>query len=390
MVRLLDRPDRALARWVTLSLLIAVSTPVTATRAEGGPSGAIRGTVTDRDGGAPLPRVRVAVLEIPLGAVSDDDGNFLIEHVPPGSYTLSLSRDGYEKGLLTGIAVSGGRLTETRAELAQQVVDLDEMVVSGVEINDSNETGALEIRAASTSVQDAISSELMSRSGAGDVAGALKHVVGASVTEGKYAVVRGLSDRYTGTTLNGVRVPSADPRKRAVQVDLFPTGTIESVTVTKTFTPDLQGDFTGGGIDMKTRAIPEGRTLSFTATSESNSLATGNDSALTYGGGGVSALAKVDSGRPLPSIAEADYDAFPRTFTQVSPSRPTPPPAETKVAADYDRLVRAFQPVMGVSHSAPEMNEGFAFLAGDRFNLATGSVVGLMGGLTQTHKHDFY
>src|SRR6185369_18035858 len=98
---------------------------------------------------------------------------------------------------------------------------------------------------------------------------ALKFVVGASVVGGKYAVVRGLLDRYTGTTLNGVKVPSADPRRRAVQVDLFPTATIESVTVTKTFTPDLQGDFTGGGIDMKTCAIPEGRTLSITTTSES-------------------------------------------------------------------------------------------------------------------------
>ena len=42
-----------------------------------------------------------------------------------------------------------------------------------------------------------------------------KLVVGASITAGKYATVRGLSDRYTGTTLNGVRVPSADPRRRA-------------------------------------------------------------------------------------------------------------------------------------------------------------------------------
>jgi len=87
---------------------------------------------------------------------------------------------------------------------------------------------------------------------------------GTSIAEGKYATVRGLSDRYTGTTLNGVRVPSADPRRRAVQMDLFPTGTVDSITVTKTFMPNLSGDFTGGGVDIKTKGIPEGPVLGVT------------------------------------------------------------------------------------------------------------------------------
>ena len=128
---------------------------------------------------------------------------------------------------------------------------MEELVVSGADLLSSSEFGLLDIRAASVSIQDAVSAELIRKAGASDASDALKLVVGASVNEGKYATVRGLSDRYTGTTLNGVRVPSADPRRRAVQVDLFPTGTIDSVTVTKTFQPDLQGDFTGGGVDLR-------------------------------------------------------------------------------------------------------------------------------------------
>jgi len=363
-------------------LVLAAAAPVCA-RAEGGPAGAIRGSATDHDTGAPLPRVRVMLLELPLGGVSDEDGTFLIEHVPPGSYTLALSREGYERRMLAAVSVSGGRMTEVRADLVQEVVDLDEMVVSGADITDSKEAGALEIRATAATAQDAISSELMSRSGASDVAGALKHVVGASVTEGKYAAVRGLSDRYTGTTLNGVRIPSADPRRRAVQVDLFPTGTIESVTVTKTFTPDLQGDFTGGGIDMKTKSIPPGRMLSFTTTSEFNTQATGNDAALTYRGGGVDAFARTDPDRLLPALAGTPLPQFPKFVTK-------PTPAQVQASKSYDGLVRSFQPVMGVSREAPESNEGFALLAGDRLTLGGDRVVGLMGGLTQTHKHDFY
>src|SRR5258705_13461087 len=80
--------------------------------AEGGPVGAIRGTVTDHDTGAPLARARVAVLELPLGGFSADDGTFLIEHVPPGAYMLALTHEGYERRILTEVAVTGGRITE--------------------------------------------------------------------------------------------------------------------------------------------------------------------------------------------------------------------------------------------------------------------------------------
>src|SRR5262245_20252952 len=124
-----------------LLLIVSIHSPLLA---EGGPVGAIRGTVTDHDSGAPLAQVRVSVLELPLGAISGADGTFLIEHVLPGSYTLALSRDGYDRSLLTNVAVSGGRMSEVRAELVQVVFDLDELVVSGAEITQGNETGALE------------------------------------------------------------------------------------------------------------------------------------------------------------------------------------------------------------------------------------------------------
>ena len=70
-------------------------------------------------------------------------------------------------------------------------------------------------------------------------------VPGTTIQDGKYAVVRGLPDRYVNSQMNGVRLPSADPDKRAVQLDQFPSEMIESVQVTKTFTPDQQADASG-------------------------------------------------------------------------------------------------------------------------------------------------
>jgi hypothetical protein len=215
----------------TALLLFTLGGPVHAQSAAA--SGAIRGSVLDKDFETPLSRVTVTLVEAFLATQTNADGNFLFERVPPGTYTLSFGRDGYERQVVSGVAVAPGQVAEVRVEMPSEVVEMEELVVKGEDLLGNTEVGLLEVRAEAATVQDAISSELIKQAGASDAAGALKLVVGATVTDGKYATVRGLSDRYTGTTLNGVRLPSADPRKRAVNIDIFPTGTIESMTVTK-------------------------------------------------------------------------------------------------------------------------------------------------------------
>ncbi len=281
--------------------------------------GTIRGVVYDKDFEAPLGEVRVAIVEALLSTRTGPDGSFHFEGLPPGSYTLLFSRDGYERLVVPDVVVTPGQLTAVRADLSSEVVEMEELVVTGVDLLADSEVGILEIRAEAAALQDAISSELIAKAGASDVAGALKLVVGASVSEGKYATVRGLSDRYTGTTLNGVRVPSADPRRKAVQVDLFPTGTIEGITVTKTFTPDLQGDFTGGGVDIRTKSVPDEFVFTFSATGEHNSLATGNPDYLTYVGGGTGAWGVDTGGRDLPAEAMRPLRGLP-SFNTRKPS----------------------------------------------------------------------
>jgi outer membrane receptor protein involved in Fe transport len=373
-------PGHPALRPVVLALALACAASWEL-RAEG-EAGAIRGTVYDKDFEAPLSAVRVSVAGTLLTVATATDGHFLIERIPPGSYTLSFSKDGYERQVVAGVVVSAGQVTEVRADLASEVVDMEELVVTGTDLLANSDLGLLEIRQASVAMQDAISSELLRRSGVSDLAGALKLVVGTSVVGGKYAAVRGLSDRYVGTTLNGVRVPSSDPRRRAVQVDQFPTGTIDTVTVTKTFTPDLQGDFTGGGIDIKTRSIPDGRVLSISAALENNSLATGNGDVLTYDGGGTGALGNDHGEHDLPEGAEATLPTLPRF-------RANPSAADLEASKSYDRLVRSFTPVMGVSREAPERNYSFSLVTGNRWNTGRG-VMGALGALTTSRKHDFY
>ncbi len=345
------------------------------------PTGVIRGTVVDIDYELPLSGVRVAILGTSLSARTDENGNFLIENVPAGTWTLVFSLEGYER-ITTSEIVVAGQIREVRASMSQEVIDMDELVVSGADLLAGTEMGLLEVRAESLSLQDAISSELISQSGVSDVAGALKLVTGTSIVDGKYAVVRGLADRYVGTTLNGVRVPSADPRRRAVQVDLFPTGTIENLTVTKTFNPDLQGDFTGGGIDIITRSIPEDFLFSISGSVEEDSLATGEDDFLTYSHGGAAPFGFKADDKEIPSEADIPPPPVP-TFSA------NPTPAEMEASMAYDRLVRSFDPVMGVEPEAPGANQSYSAIVGDRFETEE-NVFGILGAVTYSHKYSFY
>jgi len=103
---------------------------------------------------------------------------------------------------------------------------------------------------------DGISAASFKRIGDGDAASAMKRVTGVSIEGGKYIYVRGLGDRYTKTTMNGVDIPGLDPDRNSIQMDLFPTAVIDNIVVAKTFTADMPADFTGGIVDLATKDFP--------------------------------------------------------------------------------------------------------------------------------------
>ena len=346
-------------------------------------AGGVRGSIWDKDFGVPLASVRVTVVELSRSVTTGDDGNFVIDAIPPGSYTMTFSKPGYQRTIATDVVINEGRLTDLRVDLGAEVVDLPALIVTGGDLLAESEIAVMQIRAESDVIQDTISAELIGQAGAGNVADALTKVTGVSVRDGKYATVRGLSDRYTGTTLNGVRIPSADPRRRSVQVDLFPTGTIENVTVTKSFTPDLQGDFTGGGVDIQTRSIPDGRTFSLSLSTEHDSIATGNDRFLTYVGGGLDADGTATDVRKLPAIAAGSFPA-------VSPAAINPSAVALENAQLTDEITRAFDPVMGTTRGSAKSNRGFSFVGGNRFSFGKNFVLGTLGALSYSHKYEYF
>lgn len=119
-------------------------------------------------------------------------------------------------------------------------------------------TGARNSVVRSTSqVVSVLSTQELQRSGEGNIAGALNRLSGISLVGSGYVYVRGLGDRYSLALLNGSPLPSPEPLKRVVPLDLFPSSIVSSALVQKTYSPNFPGEFGGGVINLTTRSIPE-------------------------------------------------------------------------------------------------------------------------------------
>ncbi len=110
---------------------------------------------------------------------------------------------------------------------------------------------------ATPEVVSVLSAEDLARTGEGDIAGALQRVTGLSVVGNGYVFVRGLGDRYSLALLNGSPLPSPEPLRRVVPLDLFPTNLLASTLVQKSYSANFPGEFGGGVINLTTRAIPD-------------------------------------------------------------------------------------------------------------------------------------
>ena len=206
--------------------------------------------------GSPLSLVTVSVRGTTLANQTDATGTYELKNVPSGDQVLRFSKSGFESAVVTEVRVLAGQTTTLNGNLRPEFYELEEYDVTA-ETFDEQTVQILEERKQSTTFSDAIGKEQITQLGAGDAGGVLAKVPGAAVADGKYAVVRGLADRYTFTTLNDMELPSADPDRKAFQLDLMPAKFIEKIDVKKTFTPDMSGGFAGGSINIVTKGFPD-------------------------------------------------------------------------------------------------------------------------------------
>lgn len=269
-----------------------------------GPLAALRGVIVTEANGAAIPGARVFVRGRPETATTDARGAFVLT-LPSAAHQLSVIHADFSPGAAqVDLKPAGATLT---IRLAPAAVLLDDLTVTAPYIEGG--VAALNAeRRATSAVVDVMGAEEMARSGDSDAAGALRRVTGLTVVGGKYIYVRGMGERYSATLLNGVTLPSPEPERRVVPLDLFPTGILGSVVVQKTYSPDMPGDFGGGVVQLRTRRVSDEPFFQLNLSSGFRPDTTLQDG-LGYRGGSLDFLGVDDGTRALPdAVRRASSD----------------------------------------------------------------------------------
>jgi TonB-dependent receptor len=258
---------------------------------------------------------------------------------------------------------------EDPAALEEEPVDISaggtEIVVRGVR-NANIEKNAPQ-------VVSVLSSADIARTGEGDIAGALQRVTGLSVVGGGFVYVRGLGDRYSLALLNGSPLPSPEPLKRVVPLDLFPTSVIASSLVQKSYSANFPGEFGGGVINLTTKAIPTETFLSIGGSISGNSETT-NELGYTYFGSSQDWSGFDNGNRDLPP-ALASYLA--------SGERISAGNVNTRAIAS--QLVTGRNSIVQRDKNLPA-NGSFGFTGGTNFEIGSDATMGLIANFGYSNK----
>ena len=313
-------------------------------------TGRIVGRIVDADGNIPLGGARIAIVGTPRMAQSAVDGRYSLTNVAVGTVSLRITNIGYAPKTITEVAVTDGGVTTLDITLSAQAVQLTEITVTAAAERGSV-SAALDEQRSAVGIVNAISSEQIARSPDGDAAAAVQRVSGATVQDGKYVFVRGLGDRYTQASLNGARIPSPEPEKKVVPLDLFPSSLLEGITTSKTFTPDQPGDFSGALVNIKTKEFSGKRFTAFSITTGANDAITGQSGRFAPSTG-RDWLALGGAARRLPSAVSST------DFTQQLP------------ASQANALIGQLRNVWSPTSRTGAPNAGFGMTLGG--NLPTG------------------
>ncbi len=235
----------------------------------------IEGTITDSGKGARAVGVSVSVSGSAKATSTNVDGVYSLT-LEPGTYSILFSSVGFSPKRIEDIVINPGKITSLDVSL-ETAPKTEEAVVVRATARLESTNALLTFQKNTNTVAQVVSSEAIRRSpdrSAGDV---LKRIPGASVQEGKYLVVRGLSDRYNQAMLNGIQLSSTEPDRKTFSFDIFPSAMIDNMIVNKAFVPELPGEWAGGLVQVNTKDIPARAFLNVQIGTGFNTQTIGND-----------------------------------------------------------------------------------------------------------------
>jgi len=334
-------------------------------------SGSLNGQVKSAEDGRSVAGARLFVSGTPVEARTDEDGRYRIE-LPVGTYSVSVLHNEFATRTIEQVEIKADAQTTRDFDLPPAGLELAEFVVVEPFIEGSLSAVAA-LRREATAVTDVLSAEQISRTGDSDAGAALKRVTGLTLVDGQFIYVRGLGERYSSVLLNGAVLPSPDPTRRVLPMDLFPTAIISQIVIQKTADSSMPGEFGGGTVQLSTVGYPEEAILTVGVSSGYNSRSAGEDG-LTYAGGGRDWTGYDDGTRGVPPLlAEVTADGqFLRQSNVFNPDGVSPEELEL-----IGEELAAASPYR-VSETSLPLDRGLSLSVGNSYDLGGDGKIGFL------------
>lgn len=274
----------------------------------------IKGVVVDADNGESVIGCNILLQGTTIGTVTDFDGNYELKNVPAGTYNIIFSFISYDKSIQK---VEIGKNSELKLDvkLKSSTQVIQDVVVTAQRRTDTELTMLTSTRKSLT-IANGITSQQIARSQDKDASEVIRRVPGVTIRDGKFVIVRGLTERYNSVWLNGTSTPSSESDVRAFSFDVIPSGQIDNILIYKTPAPELPADFAGAMINVKTKSLIDRNSISVSASVGYNQLSTGK-TFYTSEGSKTDWLGYDKTVRVIPSTVPATND-FKKFFEQIN------------------------------------------------------------------------
>lgn len=240
--------------------------------------GIVSGTLQDAEAkNEPLPFANVFIKNTTIGTTTSFEGNYTLS-VPAGNHILVFSFIGYQTVEKNIIIVEDKTLIINQVLSAKKGVVLDEIKITATKNQEKESILLLEQKKAVV-IKESIGAQRLSKIGVSNASGATTKISGVTKSEQSDGIyIRGLGDRYLSTTMNGLPIPSDNVDNKNINLNLFSTGVIKNVGISKTYVSSSYADQTSGNVNINSKNYTKkGVSVSISGGSNTNVFNNFND-----------------------------------------------------------------------------------------------------------------
>jgi len=345
-----------------------------------GQTGAIKGVVIDKKTKETIIGANVVISGTTIGKSTDLNGEFVIDKLQPGKYTLKISFISYITTEIKDLKVDANKTTNIKVEIEEKSTSLEGVTVVERKKTDT-EISIMSSIKQSNLVVSGVSSQQIAKSQDKDASEVIRRIPGITIIDGRFVVVRGLIERYNSVWLNNAATPSSESDTRAFSFDVVPSNMIDRLMVYKTPAPELPADFAGASVQIFTKNIPDQNSLTIGYSAGVLSGTTFDDF-YHYKGGKTDWLGFDDGTRDLP-------ESFPSTdeFNKLGNFNGTPEQIAAQ-KAEITRLGRLFNKTWTADKMKAPVNNSFTIGMTRKFKVS-GAEIGTIASLNYGNSFDY-